>query len=658
MKVILYADDHIRYKLEGSVAWVTLMGGEEHEINFPSNARVELSALKTVKHIKIIGGVKNVHISKSEIESLEKSFEGTNFLEGVYVRSDVSITNMESSFEGSSVLTFDIPTNAVTNYNKTFKDTYGLNEITVNTSSAHSMNETFKNSKATTINSVLPYKGNNIKEILFNNRELKNISGIDLTNADNTAIKRECVFGSNNIIEQLDISFNRRKISVRKLYAENEENIIDETKTLEMSIDSYPKMQRDSNQIDISSQDISSDTVNYVFEQDKELINTFLPMFHRQNYGSDLVRYTNTDNSSSIANYNFEIDNEHTNVLLDMNYRAHNTINLEELNVDIDFNTADYNLQTDFNLANPWLNSAYRANDKDINTDDLDNTYDFNTYNVEIDFDSKRKEFVRGNNSIITNLEEDIAYDKVFQLDIDTYSSYVDPLGDGSQVLSLNNDDTADLINGYEINYPYGVTISNNKVIDTSNGILLGKTSSAVIALDETLRSSYFKAFSFIVFAGNTYTSNTNSAQQYVCSLMNILNNTIEFSVLLTDYGNDDSDLIRIYTTTGSSHENIFSCNLPYMKMNEFKVITITVDDADDSKYYVYINKENVGNFIFDKTNLHSVENCRLDIHNNSSNSVFSGSSSLYNRFETAALSIYNRPLVQADVDKLNDFWI
>ena len=496
VKVRLFADNHFKYKLEGSVAWIALIGNIEHEIEFNEGDRVEVSSIKSVSKLKIRGAIKEVDILSSDITNLDGAFEGTRELDTATVRSSVDIVSMDSTFKDSGVVTFDIQTSSVINMDDAFNGTHRIEEIEIDTRDVNSMNRTFLNSNVKKIANILPFKGKDIDQIFVGNKNLDDVDGLDLSNVSDSTLKKGVFTGSDKLITGMDISFFRGQVSVRKRYFLVEENKIDDTQLFEIDIDGEKleiskrnlsilyqdtddsfDFSRNEVEIDLEPQELeistrdSTDVIGDV-ESDNiadgslnlEMDITAITL-ENQREAVDIDKGL-TDNSSDQGFYQSEIDMEMDKNSFIMDNRANQQMEPTGSDDSSD-NSNEFEMDIErFRLLN--MDSRHPA---ELSSPDSDDSSNLSMYNLEMDIDSSGDNNQRGNREVILgNIDDSIDDLYELEIDIDSSSENIDPLDDGSCIYYLDKRGLFDLIGQAEVTLlstlRYSLSIKRFKGID------------------------------------------------------------------------------------------------------------------------------------------------------------------------------------------------
>ena len=462
-KVILYANNHFKYRLEGSRTWTPLIKDIEHEIEFNSGDRVELSSIKSLSKLKIKGAVKTVNIYSSDITSLEGAFEGTRELDHVEVNSSLHITNMEKTFKDSGILSFDIQTTDVINFIDTFNGTSRIEEINIDTASADDLTRTFKNSSVKSIENILPYKEKNVEEIFVNSKNIKSIDAINLSTVSDDLLRKGIFKGAEKIITGMDISFFRGKISARRKYFFIKDNEISSDHIFEMDTAGLKNEQSERGSISLLQKvDDTFDFGGKEFEIDIE------PTKNEVSERMDIEIIQNTDDSSSFFVYESEIDFEQKNLL-----NSDNREYIQLLNIDSDdsFNLSN---EIEIDIDSNLLNSSIRSIEELKATTITDDSFDLNTYDIELDIDAYNIDYIR-NDLNISSLDDSFDNSKLLEMDIDSGSYDSDPLNDNSMVFMTDTFSRNDMISNtplvqslsYTSTY-YGIFGQNQRVLNCS----------------------------------------------------------------------------------------------------------------------------------------------------------------------------------------------
>ena len=263
--ITLAADKEFKYKLSTDSGFTTLAGGITHTIEVEEGSTIELKSSELVSAIKVGGDVKSVNIHKSAISNLQGAFKDTDRLETVIVNTSVPITNMDSTFKNSGVKEFDIETEAVTDFDNTFENATRIQEVDIDTSNAETMNATFSGALSlVAIRHILPFKGNNVFNILKGTDKLEELSGIDLTYVDDVG-----ELPNSPALKPLGLYLRDGKPQERKLYLVRSDMIADPNYTFEMDYNFREEdgtLGRTVSEVPVDLD--NSTTVGYTFEMD------------------------------------------------------------------------------------------------------------------------------------------------------------------------------------------------------------------------------------------------------------------------------------------------------------------------------------------------------------------------------------------------------
>jgi hypothetical protein len=471
-KVKMYADNAFRYRLHGSRSWISLSGGEWHYANFNDGDRVEFSSTSSVANIKIIGAVSNINIEKSELSSLDGSFERNKSMSTAVVNSSTQIETMDSSFADSGIVTLTLDSSNIKSAVKAFENTKDLRVLNFDSSNLKDSTDMFAGSKVESIDSLSNMRDSTMTGMFDDAKNLRTLASIDLRDS---LLTSEDIDVSEDLMVAMGIEFSRKKIIVNKIYSVVEDNVIDDDYSFELDIqvkeltktrESTPDV-NDGLSTDIDgSQNIELDIkvkglektrestpdvndgldsvidVSQNIELDIKVKNEDLPNPRRE----PVIVDTGLDTSIDSVNYTLEMDIERTHELLPISRREPVVVNT---GLDTSIDSLNYTLEMDVQKATDPL--AFARREPVVVDTGLDTTSDSSNYTFEMDIhkagllDIARREPVTVDTGLDTTSDP-----STYTLEMDIFAGYedIDPFGDGSCVYYVGRDNQTELIEG------------------------------------------------------------------------------------------------------------------------------------------------------------------------------------------------------------------